>query len=278
MQSPLSEEDGRLAIPQPIHIQEVAVVTVARFAIESPVLPRITEAITVASRLHQTLAKRADQKDCAPVFTGKDADGVPLKDHQHTHIFCELGEKRDTIGFITLYAPGGFNAEARRVIEEVQRKPLWGHGGHDLDLILLGFGDKDTFNIPLFAKSRRWTSLTPFVSTRHAKHYADGRPKMDEEGWPIGSPAQDLRRLIKQDTTTSLKSVSLPEHSIKVRPQRTLRVLQYQTQRFQGEGRHGHQAAAGFIIEFDEPVSGPLAFGYGSHFSLGLFVPADPGT
>lgn len=254
--------------------QSGKLITVARFAIASAVLPRITEAISVAQRMHQTLAKRADGKTCAPVFTGKDRDGTPLKGHQHTHIFCELGEKRDAIGFITLYAPGGFDAEARRVIEEVQRKPLWGHGGHDLDLVLLGFGDAATFALPFFAKARRWTSFTPFVSTRHAKHYADGRPKLDADGWPLGSPAQDLRRLIQQELSKTPK-ISQPHTSIVVRPDRILRVLQFQTQRFQGEGRHGHQAAAAFTLEFDEPVSGPLAFGYGSHFGLGLFVPVD---
>lgn len=255
-------------------IKSSKLITVARFAIASSVLPRITDALSVAERMHQTLVKRADKKDCAPVFTGKDKDGVPLKDHQHTHIFCELGEKRDTIGFITLYAPSGFNGEAQRVIEDVQRKPLWGHGGHDLDLILLGFGDVNTFALPLFGKAKRWTSLTPFVSTRHAKHYADGRPKLDSDGWPLGSPAQDLRRLIQQELSATPKRI-ISEPSITVRPDRKLRVLQFQTQRFQGEGRHGHQAAAAFTIEFDEPFSGPLAFGYGSHFGLGLFVPID---
>lgn len=27
------------------------------------------------------------------------------------------------------------------------------------------------------------------------------------------------------------------------------------------------------VIEFLEPVSGPIAVGYGAHFGLGLFVP-----
>ena len=251
----------------------VVTTSVARFAIASAGLPRITRAISVAERLHQTLAKRSDGKACASVFTGKGKDGIPLTNHQHTHIFCELGERRDVIGFITLYAPMGFNAEAQRVIEDVQRKAIWGHGGHDLDLILLGFGDKNTFDIPIFAKAKRWTSLTPFVSTRHAKHYADGRPKMDAEGWPVGSPAQDLRRLVQQEHSLTPKNISPPHHSITVRPDRTLRVLQFQTQRFQGEGRHGHQAAAAFTLDFDEPTVGPLALGYGSHFGLGLFVP-----
>jgi len=251
------------------------IVTVARFAVASTVLPRITQAVSVAERLHQSLVRWADGMKCANVFSGKGSDGSPLENHQHTHIFCELGEKRDSLGFITLFAPMGFNTEAQEVIENVQRKALWGHGGHDLDLILLGFGETDTFDIPLFTKSRLWTSLTPFVSTRHAKHYADGRPKLDAEGWPIGSPAQDLRRLIQQELSLTPKAISQPAHSITVRPNRTLRVLQFQTQRFHGEGRHGHQAAAAFTIEFEEPVQGPLAFGYGSHFGLGLFVPVE---
>lgn len=261
--------------PEPVSSRRwTKTVTVARFAIASSVLPRITDAVSVAERVHQVLAKRADKKACAPVFTGKAADGTPLSGHQHTHIFCELGEKRDTIGFITLYAPGGFNAEAQQVIEEVQRKAVWGHGGHDLDLILLGLGDVRDFDIPIFGKSKRWVSLTPFVPTRHAKHYADGRPKLDEEGWPIGSPEQDLRRLVKQDRDV-VPSCIKTQPTIKVRPNHELRPLQYQTQRFHGGGKKGHQSGVGMILEFDEEQQGPLAFGYGSHFGLGLFVPAE---
>jgi len=250
-------------------------ITVARFAIASAVLPRITQAISVAERLHQTLAKRADGKACAPVFIGKKPNGEPLKGHQHTHIFCELGEKRDSIGFITLYAPMGFDHEAERVIEEVQRKALWGHGGHDLELILLGFGDVNTFDIPIFRRAKGWTSLTPFVPTRHAKHYADGRPKLDEDGWPIGSPAQDLRRLLKEDHGMTPKSISPPDTKITVRPNHSLRTLEFQTERNHGNGRRGHQSGVGLCVEFEEPIQGPLALGYGSHFGLGLFVPTD---
>ena len=31
----------------------------------------------------------------------------------------------------------------------------------------------------------------------------------------------------------------------------------------------------GFRLSFASPIPGPLALGYGSHFGLGLFVPAD---
>lgn len=251
--------------------------TVARFTIASAVLPRITQALSVAERMHQTLVKRAHGKACAPVFVGKDANGEPLKGHQHTHIFCELGEKRDSIGFITLYAPMGFDHEAQQVIEDVQRKALWGHGGHNLELILLGFGDVATFDIPIFRCSKRWTSLTPFVPTRHAKHYADGRPKLDGDGWPIGSPAHDLRRLLKEDFRTVPKTISPPDTKISIRPNRHLRTLQFQTERNNGNGQRGHQSGVGLTIEFDQEIQGPLALGYGSHFGLGLFVPVVEG-
>jgi CRISPR-associated protein Csb2 len=249
-------------------------VTVARFAIASSVLPRITQAVSVADRLHKTIVSYADRRPLVNpgIFTGKGSGGQPLTDHQHTHIFCELGETRDSIGYVTLYAPGGYDAEARRVIEDMQRSRLWGRGDHDINLILLGFGDVDTFDTPIFQRSKRWTSLTPFVSTRHAKHHADGRPKLDADGWPIGSPAQDLRRLIKQDRP-EIPKISPPMPTITVRPERDVRVLQFQTERFRGEGRHGHQAAAAFTLEFEHEIQGPLAFGYGSHFGLGLFVP-----
>jgi CRISPR-associated protein Csb2 len=256
-------------------LQQKKPVTVARFAISSAVLPRITQAISVAERMHQTLAKRSDGKSCARVFIGKEANGEPLKGHQHTHIFCELGEKRDSIGYITLYAPMGFDHDAQQVIEDVQRKALWGHGGHDLELILLGFGDVDTFDIPIFSKAKRWTSFTPFVPTRHAKHYADGRPKLDEDGWPIGSPAQDLRRLLKEDHGLIPKTISQPDTKITIRPERTLRTLQFQTERNHGNGKRGHQSGVGLTVEFDQEIQGPLALGYGSHFGLGLFVPVD---
>lgn len=34
-------------------------------------------------------------------------------------------------------------------------------------------------------------------------------------------------------------------------------------------------AGVAFRLTFAEPISGPLALGYGAHFGLGLFVPLD---
>ncbi|MCW5558053.1 MAG: hypothetical protein KIT22_09530, partial [Verrucomicrobiae bacterium] len=53
-----------------------------------------------------------------------------------------------------------------------------------------------------------------------------------------------------------------------------LRSLQFQTHRNGGNGSRGNGSGSAFTITFAEPVTGPLAFGYGAHFGLGLFVPA----
>ena len=60
--------------------------TVARFAVASQVLPRLTQAVSVAERIHQSLVKISDN---ASVFTGLDPEGKPLHGHQHARIFAK---------------------------------------------------------------------------------------------------------------------------------------------------------------------------------------------
>lgn len=252
-------------------------ITVARFVIASSVLPRITQAVSVADRLHKTLVSYADQRQLKNpcIFTGLDPGGKNLTGHRHTHIFCELGEKRDTIGCITLYAPDGYGDDAQAVIEDVQNSRLWGKDGHDIYLILQGFGDENTFDTPLFAQSAKWRSLTPFVSTQHLKTYGDGRPKLDAHGWQQGSAAACLRQQIEKDPrlTNNPLVQFRREQGIVVNAGKTLRCLQFQTLRHGGSGQRGNGDAGAFTIEFEKEIQGPLAFGYGAHFSLGLFVP-----
>jgi len=56
---------------------------------------------------------------------------------------------------------------------------------------------------------------------------------------------------------------------------RTIPCLQFQRQRKTGKGKSAGSRGYAFRIKFVEPVQGPIAVGYSSHFGLGLFVPAD---
>jgi CRISPR-associated protein Csb2 len=248
--------------------------SVARYAVVSAVAPSITQSISVADRVHDALCKWSGHgKGGAAVFTGLGEKGKPSTDHRHAHIFCEANGVRDAITHITVWAPMGFGEAACVALRRLNK--IWGHGGHDIRLVLHGIGQPGDFKgCALFGRARVWRSLTPFVSTRHAKTFRDGRPKMDASGWQVGSCGHDLLRLLAlhpQGSAASIKQCDERERPFQF-GNRHLRSLEFQTLRH-GGGTRGNSSGNAFIITFPEPVSGPLAFGYGSHFGLGLFQP-----
>ena len=249
--------------------------TVARYAVVSTVAPRIRQAISIGERVHDALCKWSDQgKGRATVFTGLDEHGNPGTNHQHAHIFCEANGPRDAVTHITVWAPMGFDEAACLALRRLNK--VWGHGGHDIRLILHGIGQAADFKeCPLLGTAKDWRSLTPFVSTRHAKTFRDGRPKMDDNGWQHGSAPHDLLRLLA--LSPAWPGATIRRLDERAQPfafgHRNLRSLQFQTNRREGAGKRGQNSGAAFLIEFPEPVHGPIALGYGAHFGLGLFVP-----
>ena len=175
----------------------------------------------------------------------------------------------------------GFEPRDRQTLDSLNR--VWGHGGHDVQLILLGVGQPEDFAgldtgkgaCPILAESQNWVSRTPFVSTRHPKATKTGVPKLDENGLQIGSPEHELRRLLMlagfpfPSSVEAVPSTDLAGHET--------RWLSFRRQRNQGNGRKVASGLGyGFRIKFPDVVRGPIALGYGAHFGLGLFVPESP--
>lgn len=242
--------------------------TVARYALVGRVPPRITQALSLSERIHQALVKYSDNH---PVFTGVDDAGKPASGHQHAYIFCEPAEKSDAIAFVTVTATKGFDTKAQAGLRRLHR--VWGHGGHDVHFVLVGFGTPADFpHSPIFGRSRVWRSLTPFVSTRHPKSFRDGRPKLDTDGWQIGSPQQDVRRLLAAELKPLPARIVLQPEGI-VAGGRRHRCIAFQSNRRLGGGKRATGYGFALEVTFSEPVSGPLALGYAAHFGLGLFAP-----
>ena len=250
--------------------------TLARFAIVSDVPPSITQALSLGERFHRALVSRCP----FPVFTGCDADGIPLTGHGHTYYLSEADPLRGTVKYLTLYARMGFDDEAQRALEQLRK--TWGYDGHNLQLILLGTGAPEDFveskteqsrSLPL-SSATIWKSHTPFVPTRHLKTRKNGEPKLDEFGLAIGSPEHELRRLLQEGGFPApLKIEPITALSI---GERRIRWLEFQRTRKHGDGRHAAgNSGYGFRITFSSEVTGPIALGYGAHFGLGLFVPEE---
>jgi len=114
----------------------------------------------------------------------------------------------------------------------------------------------------LFAKSKRWRSVTP-ISLPRFPYRADGKPRPSEV-----PEAQLVRELLSRGLPAPIAIKRIDGYQVNGRP--LVRWLEFHAQRF--NGTHG-KGLAGFEIEFAESVAGPLALGFGCHFGLGLFMP-----
>jgi len=243
--------------------------TVARFALSSAVVPRLTDAVLLGERMRQALMAKSrginGNEHALPVFSGKGPDGLRLDD-DHSHAFYlpsdEDGDGR--IDHVTVYATQGFDKQAQQAMGTL--KKLWGTGGHDIQTVLIGIGQPQDYGgfvmrdgqAPALAQSRTWRSVTPYVLTRH--------PKKNGKDSPISQVARDLLR----------RGFPMPE---RVEPLdyakisgKKVRWLEFRRFRNRGGGQLADSRGFGFEIVFAEPVRGPIALGYGCHFGLGQFV------
>lgn len=88
----------------------------------------------------------------------------------------------------------------------------------------------------------------------------------------IGSPEHDLVRLLALGGFPPLARPPAPVDHTLLGGRRT-RWSAFRTRRIEGDSRRGPAGGYGFRIEFVEPVTGPIALGYGAHFGMGVFVP-----
>lgn len=251
----------RAVVPRPAR-PAVARPTVARFAIRSAVLPRVEDALLVTERLREAAMSRSKKLcgDARPVFSGH---GMEASDHHHAMYLAtdEDGRRPGFIDHLTISARAGFDEEDARALQSLRR--LWGKGGHDLELILVGLGQPSDFGIsaprhaPLLGASRFWQSTTPFIPTRHPKQV---------RGVEIDGIADQLRRACVQ----LIGAAPLEIEKLEPRAGRP-EWLRFRRRRRAGGGRRGPDWAVGARLVFAEPVRGPIALGYGCHFGLGLF-------
>lgn len=272
---PAGKVDARPAARKPRRAP-AAERTVARFALASAVLPRLTEAVSFSDRMRKGLISRGGE---VPVFTGRDAGGNLCRGHGHAFILPEANRQQGRITHVTICAAMGFEDGALRALHRLSK--VWGHGGHDVQTVLIGVGGPESFagtdldagECPLLVESSVWVSRTPFVPTRHPKVTRRGLPKEDADGLQIGSPEHDLRRLLRELGARYPEPTRVERTGGTYLGGKAVRWSAFRTQRDDGGGKRAGGVGYGFRIEFPEPVRGPIAVGYGAHFGLGTFVP-----
>ena len=282
--------------------------TTARLLIASRVRPQVQRSLPYAERLRRALLYWTDAADgrrgeLPDALTGRCADHTLAIGHEHLHVLCEPEKGRPRIGAFLIHVPAGIPPAMERAL----RNPglvLREAEESDLPLVLAHMGTTqelggfrgDLGQSTLLAAARVWESVTPFVGTRHSK---PGRlanlppglrvtqtepgsggpaPSANEARVVQGDPADDLLRLLALNlegaTPIALHRMQ-HVHPIAGRP---IACSEFRTQRRHGGGTRGGAFPCAFRITFAEAVRGPIALGFGAHFSLGLFraVPDAP--
>ena len=257
--------------------------TVARFLLAGRPPPRIEDAVRIGELMRlAALAQfgwRRDEREnrwipTAPwEVSGRGPDGKPLRDPSHPHAFW-LPEDADGDGWIdhvSVFIATGMSDGVRTALDRITR--LWlppTHRSEDDEpepgtvrewrLALEGFGKPADFRdgAPILALSDRWRSLTPFLASGHLK--ASGYPG-------------EVRRLLK---LRGLDAADVQVHELPAIVVGGTRRRAIHFHRFRSRGRERQPDSAGVLLSIvlPEPIAGPFAIGYGSHFGLGLFTPA----
>ena len=232
--------------------------TVARYAISAAVLPRITNTLPVAEQVRVRLMgihrriQEGDPTRVSPLFSGKAPDSSPLQGHRHCS-FWPLDEDGDgRIDHIIVRSPEPFDDSELLALDRLRK--LWQTSGRpDADLVLTALHTQD----PISA-SKKWGSVTPFVTTRHHRR---GR------GAYIDWIETELRRECSFHGMP--EPVAIEHIPSTVHTGHGLRWMEFIRSRRGNRPLQGH----GLLLTFDQPVSGPFALGSLSHFGLGLFLP-----
>lgn len=256
--------------------------TVARFLLDGPVLPSVTETVIVAERFriaamgqyqrihhrqkYGTADKPYQELFRSQVLSGKDAEGKFHRHHGHAFYLPTAGTGRH-LTHVTVIAADGFGPAEIAAFNGLRSLKMNGEEGLKLRVQLIGLGRAADFNDPLFGTSTVWESATPFVVQRHFKRRGTKRDVFpDGADWRKEFVGLAARECLIREGLTPL-TVELLEGLSDLPPAIAFRRL-----------RSREQASSrpfGFLrLTFAEKVHRPTAFGYACHYGLGLLRPA----
>jgi CRISPR-associated protein Csb2 len=269
-------------------------VQVVRYALDSTVLPLVSETLPVAEAarrvlmgIHGRLTEKNGILGRSDVLSGKDEHGQRLTDHRHAYYLPTDEDGDGRLDHLMVYAAEGFGLDERRALDYLHelRTDREGEERHPLRLLLLGMGACEEYTAGPMRASKTWISATPYIATRYAK--TRGRNRID-----LSSP--EARTVFLRDDLRAQLVAVRPDLAGEGTPEMTIEPLWDDNQVFLIAGRWrpiqfkrfrrkagddgGRRLAGAFRLTFSRPVRGPIALGWSSHFGLGQFVAVGDGA
>jgi CRISPR-associated protein Csb2 len=230
------------------------------YALESDVPAPITATIEIAEQVRRKLMGihrklTGNPEAISEKFTGKDSSGDPLKGHRHCFF---LPQDRDIDGWLDhllVISCDPLDSDELRALYRLES--LWQRGGKpDIRCVPVKSGAASDLVQP----ASRFVSTTPFVTSRH---YRNGRGEFLD--WLV---AEVRREAINHGLPELMRVAFLPNPLIRGQ---LVFWRDFRRNRRDEPVLPGY----GFELEFAEPISHPVALGYGCHFGLGQFCPRE---
>lgn len=121
----------------------------------------------------------------------------------------------------------------------------------------------------LFGPAMNWRAITPYITSRHRL------TKTGKERPDFAAPVQFTDEIVLRGLP---RPVSVDWRSATWCGEDQVLASQFVCERKKPTDKPPRDALVSFpAVTFAEPVEGPLAFGYGAHFGMGLLVPAEAG-
>ncbi len=267
---------------------------VARYALDSTVLPLLTETLPVAEAarralmgIYGRLTETNGQRGKSAVFSGRDQDGPRRAGHAHAFYLPTDEDGDGRLDHLTVFARDGFGRTELRALDRLRqlKTDRRAEQRHELNLLLLGLGSTTDYRCPPLGPAREWRSATPYVATRYAKTRGPQRIDLRDPAAVADFLISDLRRQLREVLD---HAVGDPQ-AVKIEPltddhgvfrvpvgsgARSLRPIEFKRYRRKPGADGGRRLAGAFRLVFPEAVPGPVALGCDNHFGLGLFLPA----
>jgi len=254
------------------------------------VLPLVTDTVRVAeafrraamSRFRKWCERHLDQAQpfcrtdmpnrfSSPVLSGKELNGTVRTNHSHAFYLPTAEGDPHRITHITVVAKDGFGPAEVAAFSSLRKLKL-SDDSDSLRVQLTGLGNPNEFNLRLFTTSTVWESVTPFVVHRHFKQRGRKRDRLDPN-------ISDSRFAFVQLATSELIARLFDGAPVAIERFEGVpgapRAIDFRRYRDRRSDEARGRAFSFLRLKFEQPITGPMAIGYGCHFGLGLFAARD---
>ncbi|MEI8573074.1 type I-U CRISPR-associated protein Cas5/Cas6 [Methylomonas sp. LW13] len=229
-----------------------------RYAVYGKPLMRELDTIRFAEHVRRAVMGKAKwtlgETAIPPLLSGHGLNA----DNRHCHAFyLPQADSNGLLDHVLIHVPAGIDGDMRRVFGEL--KTVKGFDGQEWHLMLEHIGQREDFESvsPIVQTASVWQSQTPYLHPWHCKKDFD-------------VSAQIRRECRERELPEPTGIQPLPT----IKPHgRELRPIDFHRFRSKRGLVQPDTRGSFWQLTFAEPVTGPLALGFGCHFGLGLFAP-----